>query len=606
MAYTPPAGNAADFTWIDASAYTAPAGDAANLAFVPDVAQAALLGVGLIGTPRITILANYRAWLQIPGLIGVPQAQSEVASAVWLHGAGLLGTPQSDIHVRSVAWMQSMGLMGVPIATAEPRRLAALLAPGLLGAPQAMAEYEGWHARLSGVGLMGIPSAASWAGYRAQLRAPGLLGTPQSRLWGLPAAAVAIPPGVTYYFCKLTGAPDGLPDLTLPISSFSVRHRPDAPSYYQITIPSYAYVSDLAARPNGEIVIWSEQAGVSEELARGDLGQVAIARGPESQSISISGNADRAELPHLTYVIPEALYVASSFSGDTRMRIEPRARIRPGDYVRYQDLNMAVGEVTWAVSVSAGGMAATMELVSAPVENGGEFYALAEARLMGAGLLGSPQVVASREVDENEMLVEFITLQTDGATTTRQVSVTPGTYEVHLLEGDNPGDIDLYVRLGTAPTTSVYDCKSDGLADEYCEVVAETATTLHILLLAYDGPCTNELRVLRQLPPEIEVLPFSHEYSLTQLDPWIYNIAVVAGTYDVTLSAPDGTSGVDAQLWTRFDASPLSNANCKQYNPVAAETCRVTTAAPALLYFMMYPMGAIPVTALITITAVPT
>jgi len=126
----------------------------------------------------------------------------------------------------------------------------------------------------------------------------------------------------------------------------------------------------LAARPNGEIVIWSEQAGVSEELARGDLGQVAIARGPESQSISISGNADRAELPHLTYVIPEALYVASSFSGDTRLRIEPRASIRPGDYVRYQDLNMAVGEVTWAVSVSAGGLAATMELVSIPVESG--------------------------------------------------------------------------------------------------------------------------------------------------------------------------------------------------------------------------------------------
>ena len=31
---------------------------------------------------------------------------------------------------------------------------------------------------------------------------------------------------------------------------------------------------------------------------------------------------------------------------------------------------MAVGEVTWAVSVSAGGMAVTMELVSIPVESG--------------------------------------------------------------------------------------------------------------------------------------------------------------------------------------------------------------------------------------------
>jgi len=49
MAYTPPAGDAAHFTWLDAAAYTAPAGDAAHLAFAPDVPQATMLGVGLLG-----------------------------------------------------------------------------------------------------------------------------------------------------------------------------------------------------------------------------------------------------------------------------------------------------------------------------------------------------------------------------------------------------------------------------------------------------------------------------------------------------------------------------------------------------------------------------
>ena len=350
MAYTPPAGNAAHLTWVDAAAYTAPAGEAANLAFAPDVPQATLLGVGILGAPALSVQAN--------------------ASAV-LTGPGILGAPVLTANPRAVGWLTGPGLLGAPTLTADATGTEAQLqAPGLLGTPQATA-WAGWRALLSTPGLLGAPGLrANNPRPQAQLIAPGLLGAPQARLWGLPAAAVTIPPGVTYYFCKLTGAPDGLTDLVLPISSFSVRHRPDAPSYYQVTIPSYAYVADLAARPNGEIVIWSEQAGVSEELARGDLGQVAIARGPESQSISISGNADRAELPHLTYVLPEALYVASSFSGDTRLRIAPRARIRPGDYVRYQDLNMAVGEVTWAVSVSAGGMAATMELVSIPVESG--------------------------------------------------------------------------------------------------------------------------------------------------------------------------------------------------------------------------------------------
>ncbi len=346
MAYTPPDGDAAHFTWVDAAAYTAPDGDAADFAWSPEGGRAWVQGLPAIGTPGAVASQSF-GWAVVVPALGQPQSLVYVRPVAWAHGLPGAGTP-SALLAQQVAWATAAPADGLPATLARTGFLVLAQPLPALGIPQVL---------------------ASW-GYRLLAQPLPSLGTPRVFAWSLPAPAAVIPPGVTYYFCKLTGAPDGLPDLILPISSFSVRHRPDAPSYYQVTIPSYAYVSDLAARPHGEIVIWSEQAGVSEELARGDLGQVAIARGPESQSISISGNADRAELPHLTYVIPEALYVASSFSGDTRLRIEPRARIRPGDYVRYQDLNMAVGEVTWAVSVSAGGMAATMELVSIPVESG--------------------------------------------------------------------------------------------------------------------------------------------------------------------------------------------------------------------------------------------
>ena len=346
MSYTPPDWDAADLSWSGEATYTPPDWDAADLSFAA---------------------TEFTAWVQGLPALGTPGAVASQAVG-WAVGVPASGLPQADAFVRPVAWAQGLPGAGTPSALLAQQVAWAVGAPAA-GQPVTLAR-TGFLALAQPLPALGIPQVlASW-GYRLLAKLLPSLGTPRVFAWSLPAPAAIIPPGVTYYFCKLTGAPDGLPDLILPISSFSVRHRPDAPSYYQITIPSYAYVSDLAARPNGEIVIWSEQAGVSEELARGDLGQVAIARGPESQSISISGNADRAELPHLTYVIPEALYVASSFSGDTRLRIEPRARIRPGDYVRYQDLNMAVGEVTWAVSVSAGGMAATMELVSIPVESG--------------------------------------------------------------------------------------------------------------------------------------------------------------------------------------------------------------------------------------------
>lgn len=552
--YTP----SPNFDFYGQGAYT----PAPDFVFVPEIVQARLLGVGLLGQPRLLGVSHFTGTILGESLLGAPRLVGAPRTLCQIDGVGLLGAPQVTAGFTYRAWLESPGLLGAPQLRGQPRTLAALLGPGLLGAPQA-------------------------------------------RLWGLPATAVAIPPGITRFFCLLTGAPDGLADALLPISNFSVRHRPDAPSYYSITIPSYAYVGALTARPHGEIVIWSEKSGVSEELARGDLGQVAIARGPNSQSISISGNADRAELPHLTYVFDEALYVYTTFAGASRLRIEPRARIRPGDYVRYQDVNFAVGDVTWSVAVSAGGMAVTMELASVPLESGGAFYALAEARLMGEGLLGRPQAVASRTVDENELLSESITLTVQNSTALRQVALTPGTYEVHLLEGESDGDLDLYVRLDNADMSDP-DCVSDSLTDEYCEVTTEANATLYIQVKAYGVPATNQLIVRRQLPPEIEVLPFAQEYPLTQQDPWVYSIAVVAGTYDVTLSAPDGTSGVDVILATRFDASPMQNADCDQYNPAAAVTCRVTTAAPALLYFLMYPMGAIPVTALITITAVPT
>lgn len=340
---------------------------------------------------------------------------------------------------------------------------------------------------------------------------------------------------------------------------------------------------------------------------RGALGDVSVARGPNSQSISISGNASRAATPSFTYILTEALYTSTTFAGDTRLRIEPRAAIRPGDYVRYQELNFAVGEVTWSVAVSAGGMAVTMEVASLPVEDGtGEpeiVYDTVTGWAMATAGAGVPEVRV--DGDENELLSEFITLTVQNSTALRQVVLTPGTYEVHLLEGESGGDLDLYVRLDNADM-SAPDCVSDSLTDEYCEVTTEDNATLYIQVKAYGVPATNQLIVRRQLPPEIEVLPFAQEYPLTQQDAWVYSIAVVAGTYDVTLSAPDGTSGVDVILATRFDVAPLQAADCQQYNAAAAVTCRVTTAAPALLYFLMYPMGAIPVTALITIAAVPT
>lgn len=335
MNYTP----SADFDFTGLTGYT----PESDFDFSGS-AELIITGGHAAGTPGMIIAANQYAWLTGLGSAGRPQALMTQQAAI-LRPAAAIGASEA-LASQQVAIIQGQGALGTPQALGHFGYLAHLQAPASLGTGQALGHF----------------------GYLSILHAPDAVGTPQATAFALPAVEADIPQAITYYFAKLTGAADGLTDITLPMASFSVRHRYDGPSYYQLTIPTYAYVSAIAARPNGEIVIWSKTGEVEEELLRGDLGNVRTDRGANSQSISISGNSERAARDPATYLLAEALYASTTFEGESRLRIPPRAAIRPGDFIRYADLNFQAGEVTWSAAVSAGGMAITMEVSSLPVD----------------------------------------------------------------------------------------------------------------------------------------------------------------------------------------------------------------------------------------------
>jgi hypothetical protein len=333
--YTP----SADFDFTGISGYTPEADFDFNIS-----TELIVTGVSSLGAPGAVAVGRWLAWL-----IGVPAA----------------GSPQALV-TQQAAILQPAAALGAPGALAS-QQAAIIQGQGALGTPQALSHF-GYLSRLQAPASLGTGQALGHYGYLSILQAPDAVGTPQATAFALPAVAADIPQAITYYFAKLTGSADGLTDVSLPMSSFSVRHRFDGPSYYQLAIPTYAYVSAIAARPNGEIVIWSKTGEVEEELLRGDLGNVRTDRGPKSQSISISGNSERAASDPETYLLAEALYASTTFEGESRLRIPPRAAIRPGDFIRYADLNFQAGDVTWSVAVSAGGMAITMEIASLPVD----------------------------------------------------------------------------------------------------------------------------------------------------------------------------------------------------------------------------------------------
>ena len=234
------------------------------------------------------------------------------------------------------------GLLGFVVVSGYVRQSVVILAPGLLGVGSVTGDVR--------------PSLA--------FSAPGLLGVPRALVRASPPAAAEIPSGVTLYLCRLTGAPDGRADVVLPIRSFQVRHRRDTASYYQVVIPSLEFIDAIEDRPNGQIVIWSDTDGVEEELMRGSLGIPRADRGPNNQAITISGNASRAQTPRATYRVSRVLYQYSTFDGEQRLRIEPRAGIRPGDTIQFGGSFFTAGVVTWSVSVSETELSAQMEVAT--------------------------------------------------------------------------------------------------------------------------------------------------------------------------------------------------------------------------------------------------
>ncbi len=68
------------------------------------------------------------------------------------------------------------------------------------------------------------------------------------------------------------------------------------------------------------------------------------------------------------------------------------------------------------------------------------------------------------------------------ATRSFQVAVTPGTYGFNLT---GTGDVDLYVRLGKAPTTTLYDCRPflNG-STESCTLVVPSLDIAYVTLRA--------------------------------------------------------------------------------------------------------------------------
>jgi len=165
------------------------------------------------------------------------------------------------------------------------------------------------------------------------------------------------------------------------------------------------------------------------------------------------------------------------------------------------------------------------------------------------------------------------------------------------------GDVDLYIRRGSAPTTTTSDCKGEsGTAVETCTLTAAAGDKLYWLVYGYSAS-TASLSVTHPAgttppPPTTVTTTLVPSGAIAQGASKTGVFTVAAAGSIVFRSA--GTGDVDLYI-RRGSAPTTSTADCKSEGATAVETCTLTAVVGDKLYWLLYGYAAS--TASLTVTA---
>ncbi|QCO68251.1 peptidase S8 [Luteimonas yindakuii] len=162
------------------------------------------------------------------------------------------------------------------------------------------------------------------------------------------------------------------------------------------------------------------------------------------------------------------------------------------------------------------------------------------------------------------------------------ITVPAGATNLNIAMSGGSGDADLYVRFGSQPTTSAYDCRPyrSGNA-ETCTFAAPQAGTYHVLVRGYSAfsgiTLTGSFNAGsgggNQLQKGVPVTGLSGAASSSRT--WTFNVP--AGASNLSFAMSGGTG--DADLYVRRGAAPTTSVyDCRPYRTGNNESC--TFASP--------------------------
>ena len=264
-------------------------------------------------------------------------------------------------------------------------------------------------------------------------------------------------------------------------------------------------------------------------------------------------------------------------------------------YAYYQGTSMAAPHV-------AGLAALMLEVDSSLTPDGIRNAMTANARSLpgscsggcGAGIIDSLATLQSLDgggpgpgdnVLENGVAETGLSGST-GNTVLYTMTVPAGASNLKFAMSGGSGDADLYVRFGSAPTTSTYDCRPYvGGNTETCNMTAQ-AGTYYVMVRAYSsysgvsltgsystggGGCTPSGTTLCDGSSVSGLAASSGNWTST------YTLDVPAGASNLQFTISGGSG--DADMYVRLGSAPTTGSyNCRPYLNGNNETC--TFSAP--------------------------
>ncbi|MBA8885016.1 PKD domain-containing protein [Dokdonella fugitiva] len=205
----------------------------------------------------------------------------------------------------------------------------------------------------------------------------------------------------------------------------------------------------------------------------------------------------------------------------------------------------------------------------------------------------SVTVSSSGNVLQNGVPVTGLSATTGNTTAVYTMTVPAGATNLVFATSGSNGDADLYVRFGSAPTTSSYDCRPyTGSSSETCSFPSPQAGTYYVMVRAYSSFTGLSLTgsystgggggtVLTSGVPVTSVSAGLHAYSTT------YTIVVPSGRTNLTVTTSGGSG--DGDLYVRRGAAPTTSTyTCRSWASGNTESCSINSPVADTYYIRIY------------------